>query len=134
MSLITDLLANPANQSPASRFNVVGGWLYMGVGFLLLAWPEATQVLFRDPAFAGHEAALVRIVGMAVMVIGWLTLFGGRSGTRTAVAASVFDRLLLVPLVLVPLALSGVFPHLLLTIAVLDPTLAIISWVLLRRA
>jgi hypothetical protein len=35
-------------------------------------------------------------------------------------AASVLDRWILVPAVLVPIAISGVFPHTLLAIAVLD--------------
>jgi hypothetical protein len=48
-------------------------------------------------------------MGMTVMVIGWLYLFGGLSGGRRIVAASVLDRVLLVPLVLVPLAIAGGF-------------------------
>jgi hypothetical protein len=40
-------------------------------------------------------------MGMTVVVIGWLYLFGGRSGARQIVAASVVDRLVLVPAVLV---------------------------------
>jgi hypothetical protein len=73
-------------------------------------------------------------MGMAVMVIGWLYLFGGLSGGRRIVAASVLDRLVLVPLVLVPLAIAGVFPHLMLAFAVLDPTLGIGAWLLLNRS
>jgi LPXTG-motif cell wall-anchored protein len=49
------------------------------------------------------------------------------------VAASIVDRLLFVPLVLVPLALTGVFPHLLLSFAILDASLALGAWALLRR-
>jgi hypothetical protein len=71
---------------------------------------------------------------MTVMVIGWLYLFGGLSGGRRIVAASVLDRMVLVPLVLVPLAIAGVFPHLLLAFAVLDPTLGIGAWLLLGRS
>jgi hypothetical protein len=57
---------------------------------------------------------------MTVMVIGWLYLFGGLSGGRRIVAASVLDRVVLVPLVLVPVAIAGFFPHFLLAFAVLD--------------
>ena len=49
------------------------------------------------------------------------------------VAASIVDRLLFVPLVLVPLALTGVFPHLFLSFAILDASLALGAWALLRR-
>jgi hypothetical protein len=62
------------------------------------------------------------------VVIGWLYLFGGRAGARQIVAASVVDRLVLVPAVLVPLAIAGVFPHLLWTFAILDPALGIGAW------
>ena len=85
-----------------------------------------------DRAFVGDEAALIRVMGMTVAVIGWLYVFGGRSGGRQVVAASVVDRLVLVPAVLVPLALAGVFPHLLLAFAILDPLLGIGAWLLLR--
>jgi hypothetical protein len=50
-----------------------------------------------------------------------------------AVVASVLDRWILVPAVLVPIAFSGVFPHVLLTFALLDASLALGAWVLLRR-
>jgi len=92
------------------------------------------QTVFRDAAFVGNEAALIRVMGMTVMVIGWLYLFGGLSGGRRIVAASVLDRVVLVPLVLVPLAIAGVFPHFLLAFAVLDPTLGIGAWLLLSRS
>jgi hypothetical protein len=46
---------------------------------------------------------------------------------RQIVAASVFDRLILVPVVLVPLAIASVFPHLFLAFAILDAGLAIRS-------
>jgi hypothetical protein len=72
-----------------------------------------TQTIFHDEAFVGHEQGLIRVMGLTVVVIGWLYLFGGRSGARQIVAASVVDRLVFVPVVLIPLAIVGVFPHLL---------------------
>jgi hypothetical protein len=70
---------------------------------------------------------------MTVAIIGWFYLFGGRSGGRQVVAASVLDRIILVPLVLVPIAISGVFPHLLLFFAILDPLLGLVTWYLLAK-
>jgi hypothetical protein len=133
MSLIKDLLDKPATLSAASRYTVMNGVVYLGCGALLVAWPGAIQALFMEPPFVGHEEALIRVIGMTVAVIGWLYLFGGRSGARQFVAASVVDRLVLVPAVLVPLAIAGVFPHLLLTFAVLDTSLAVGAWVFLAR-
>ncbi len=133
MSLIVDLMAAPPNLPASSRFTVGNGLLYFGSGTLLMAWPNAVQVVFRDPSFVGKEAALVRVLGMTLAIIGWFYIFGGRSGGRQVVAASVLDRVLLVPLILGPAAWGGLFPHTLGTFAVLDPVLGIVAWWLLSQ-
>jgi hypothetical protein len=130
MSLIKDLLEIPPELSTASKYTAFNGTIYLAAGGLLVIWPGAVQALFMDRAFVGDEGGLVRALGMAVMVIGWLYVFGGRSGGRQVVAASVIDRLTIVPIVLVPLAIAGVFPHLFLAFAILDASLATGAWVL----
>ena len=133
MALMKDLLEKPPALTTASKYTALNGVAYLVVGVLLIVWPGATQTLFMDPAFVGHEEALMRVIGLTVVVIGWLYLSGGRSGARQIVAASVIDRLVFVPLVLVPLAIAGVFPHLLITFAIFDASLAIGAWTLLGR-
>ena|SRR5437763_8961221 len=133
MSLVNDLLEKVPNLTIASRYTVMNGIFYLGTGALLILWPGAIQTLFRDAAFVGHEEALMRVIGLTLLVIGWLYLFGGRSGAGQIVAATVIDRLIFVPIVIVPLAMAGVFPHLLVTLAVLEPSLAIVAWILLGR-
>jgi hypothetical protein len=132
MALIKDLLDRPNTLSSASKYTVMNGVFYLTAGALLLVWPGATQTVFMEPAFVGHEEGLIRLIGLMVAIIGWFYLFAGRSGARQFVAASVFDRLF-IPVVLVPLAIAGVFPRLLLTFAILDPLLAIGAWVLSSR-
>ena len=134
MSLIKDLLERPFDQAITSKYTVMNGLIYLGAGTLVLIWPGMVQTIFGDAEFVGNEAALIRVTGMTVMVIGWLYLFGGLSGGRRIVAASVLDRVVLVPLVLIPSAIAGIFPHFLLAFAVLDPTLGIGAWLLLRRS
>jgi hypothetical protein len=102
-------------------------------GAVLIAWPGIAQNLFFEAPFVGHEAGLFRVIGMALAVIGWLYLFDGRSGGRQVAASTVFDRLILVPGVLFPVALSGTFPHLFILFAVLDPILGLGAWWLLSR-
>ena len=133
MSLIKDLLEIPPDLSTASKYTAFNGIIYLAAGGLLVIWPGAVQALFMDRAFVGDEGGIMRALGMAIMVIGWLYLFGGRMGGRQVVAASVIDRLTIVPVVLVPLVIAGVFPHLFLTFAILDATLAIGAWVLFGR-
>jgi len=133
MSLLADLLEAPSNLSTASKFTSACGAFYMVSGLMLLAWPGAVQVLFLDPPFEAREEALTRVLGMVLAIVGWLYIFGGRSGGRQFVASTVLDRLVLVPLVLVPTAAAGVFPHIMLTFAVLDPVLALVTWRLLAH-
>lgn len=133
MRLLSDLLVVPETLPVASKYTIVSGCIYLVCGLMFVVWPAAVQRLFQDPDFAGHEAGLVRVLGLTVAAIGWLYVFGGRSGGRQVVAATVLDRVLLVPIVLVPLALKGVFPHVLITFAILDPSLALVGWLLLSE-
>jgi hypothetical protein len=133
MSLIKHLRQKSASLTTASKYTALNGIGYLVVGAILIVWPGVTQMLFREPAFVGHEQALMRVIGLTVVVIGWLYLFGGRSGARQFVAASVIDRLLFVPGVLIPLAIAGVFPRLFLTFTLLDASLVIGAWILLAR-
>jgi hypothetical protein len=133
MSLMKELLEQPAASTTASKYTALNGVAYLVIGVLLIVWPGAIQTLFMESAFVGREEGLIRVIGLTIVVIGWLYLFGGRSGARQFVVASVIDRLLFVPLVLLPLAIVGVFPHLLVTFTIFDVLLAIGAWVLLSR-
>ena len=133
MSFIADLKSAPSPLSAASRYTALNGVVYMASGALLMIWPGAAQAILRDAEFVGHEAGLMRVLGMTVAIIGWLYFFGGRSGGRQVIAASVLDRLIVVPIVLVPLALCGVFPHTLGSFAIFDPMLGLGAWVVMSR-
>jgi hypothetical protein len=133
MSFINELLKPSLNVSTVCKYTVLNGIIYFGSGVLLIVWPGATQTIFRDAVFVGHEGALIRVIGLTLVVIGWLYLAGGRTDSQEFSAATVVDRLVFVPVVLVPLAVVGVFPHLLLTLAILDPLLAVGTWVLIGR-
>jgi hypothetical protein len=134
MLFVQDLLATPSPWTRESRYTALNGFIYLSLGILFILWPGAIQTLFRDRAFVGGEGGLFRVVGLTVVVIGWLYLFGGRGGGRQVVVASVIDRLIFVPVVLLPLAASGVFPHVLVLFTLLDVSLAVGAWVLLARA
>lgn len=133
MSFFNDLLEKPANLSTVSKYSVLNGYLYLALGALFIVWPGSVQTIFRDAPFVGNESALFRVVGMTVAVIGWLYVFGGRAGGRQFGPASVLDRVVLIPVVLVPLVIAGVFPHTLGAFAILDPALGIGAWVLHNR-
>ena len=111
MSFFSDLLEKPANLSTESKYAVMNGYIYLAIGAPLIVWPGAVQTILMDRPFVGDEGAIFRVTGMALAVIGWLYVFGGRSGARQFGPASILDRVVLVPGVLVPLAIAGVFPH-----------------------
>jgi hypothetical protein len=133
MSLIKNLLERQSTLSTASAYSAISGVLYLTIGVLFVVWPGMTQTLFMDRDFVGDERGLVRILGFTVVVIGWLYLFGARTGGRQFIAATVIDRLIFVPVVLLPLAFAGVFPHVLVAFTVLDMSLAVGAWLLLSR-
>jgi hypothetical protein len=70
---------------------VLDGVVYLIAGATLIVWPGVVQTLFREEAFVGHEGALMRAIGMTIVLIGWLYVFGGRLGARQIVAASVIE-------------------------------------------
>src|SRR5262247_3172889 len=134
MSLIKDLVEKPSTLSATSKYTVMNGVIYLALGGIFVVWPGPTQTLFMDRAFVGDEQGLIRVLGLTVLVIGWLYVFGGRTGGRQFSAASIVDRLVFVPLVLLPLAIAGVFPHMLVAFTILDMTLAVGAWMLLHRS
>lgn len=110
MSLIGILTERPANLSRASKYTAFNGLIYLASGVLLILWPGVLQMVFRERAFLGNEQGLMRALGLTLVVIGWLYLFGGRAGGGQAVAASVIDRLIFVPLVALPPSLFWCVP------------------------
>ena len=133
MSPIKIALEKPASLTTASRYTVFNGFVYFGLGVLLILWPGAVQTLLGERPFVGDEQSLFRVLGMTVGIIGYYLLVGGHSGSRQATAASVIDRLTIVPLVLLPLAIEGVFPRFFVAIVIVDISLAISTWVILNR-
>jgi len=131
--LIQRLRELPGPLSISSRFTVANGLIYIASGALLLLWPAVIQTLMFDTEFVGREEALIRLVGLTVMFIGWFYLFGGRTGGKQFIAATVINRVFVVPVVLIPLALAGVFPVLLGLFAILDPVLGLVAWFLLGK-
>jgi hypothetical protein len=132
MSLVTIALEKPTILTKASKYTVFNGYVYLGLGVALILWPGAIQTLLRERPFVGDEQGLFRALGMAVALIGYYLVIGGRAGSRQATAASVIDRLTVVPLVLLPLAIAGVFSRFMIAVVIVDFCLATSTWMVLR--
>jgi hypothetical protein len=74
-SLAYDLLEKPANLPTASNYTALNGVIYLGIGVLLIVWPGVTQTIFMDADFVGLEGALIRVIGLTLVVIGGLYFF-----------------------------------------------------------
>ena len=74
MSLIKGLRDKQSRLTVASKYTALNGIGYLVVGTILIVWPGVTQTVFREPAFAGHEQALMRVIGLTVAVIGCTSL------------------------------------------------------------
>jgi len=108
--------------------------VYVASGLAFLAWPNLVQIVFRDAPFVGHEAALFRLIGMLLAIVGWLYMFGGLAGTRRFVWATIVDHATIVPVVLIGMAINGIFPHVSIFFAVVDPTMALGAYLILHRS
>lgn len=125
-SFFRGLWDRPAYLSLLARYTVANGVFYLATGLVLFfAAAPIAQLVSAVEGFPLHDVGLVRVAGMAVAIIGWFYIAGGRTGATSFGLATVADRAL-VPLFLVPVWWLGEAPALLtLPFAVLDPILAL---------
>jgi hypothetical protein len=131
--LIQALAEKSASRSIASRFTSISGLFYLGMGLTICALPTLIPMLFFEPTFTGREEGLFRLVGWIMAVVGWFLWIGGRTGARSFVAAGIIARLA-VPLVVIPLAMTGAFPHMMYIFGVLDPVSGFVTWRMLSKS
>jgi hypothetical protein len=131
--LIQSLAEKSAARSTASRFTSMSGLFYVAMGLTICALPTLIPMLFFEPAFTGREGGLFRLIGWMMAVVGWFLWIGGRTGARSFVAAGIIARLA-VPLVVIPLATTGAFPHMMYVFGVLDPMSAFVTWRMLSKS
>lgn len=134
MSFFAALWHRPEPLTPLARYTVANGLLYLAIGVtLFFAARPIVALVAAVEGFVVTDVGLVRVAGMAVAIIGWFYVAGGRTGAPSFALATVADRAV-VPFLLVPLWWIGEAPALLtLPFAVLDPALAIGAWWLWRR-
>ena len=105
----------------------MSGLFYLGMGLTICAAPTLIPALFFEPSLTGREGGLLRLVGWIMAVVGGFLWIGGRAGARSFVAAGIIARLA-VPLLVIPLAATGVFPHMMFAFGVLDPVSGVVTW------
>jgi hypothetical protein len=118
--------------SPLARYTQANGILYLVLGSTIYGWPGVTELLGAG-ALDGQETGLVRVLGLAIAIIGWFYVIGGRTNRDSFGLATFADRIL-VPFLALPPAIAGqVDLMLVLPIAVLDPILGIVAFLIWKR-
>ena len=119
------LTRDGSEMSATHRFLFLQGIFYCILGGMFAFMPSTSAMLvlaFLDDA----EAAMLRLTGVAVFVIGYFYIQGARSNSPTFVAETCFDRLVLVPPLLLLMILYSRF-MLCLAFLLLDPLLALLT-------
>jgi hypothetical protein len=116
------------------RFLIVQGFVYMAVGFMCYALPRfvTETLLFESEPVAARDEDMTRMIGLAVFVIGSLYTAAGMLNSEHAVAACIFDRVL-VPIPCAIAAWVGSSWQFCLFFAVADPTLAMLTYCSWRK-
>ena len=85
------------------------------------------------PAYQGQEEALLRFVGMSLGLIGYFYIFGARTNVKSFGLSTIVDRLLVPFLILFVFSVSEINLVLVLPLAILDPTLAVVAYILWKK-
>lgn len=127
------LFAKPAEpRTPLARYTYWNGAFYFVFGFTLYAWPGVVRVFGAAPLH-GQEPALLRVVGLAIAIVGWFYAMGARTNVDSFGLATVADRLL-VPFLLAPVVIwGGLDLFIALPLGIIDPLLGLGALWIWRR-
>jgi hypothetical protein len=85
------------------------GWLILLEGAILLLWPQLAVDVLHLPPLTEQGSNYLRLVGVLVSGVGMLYVVSGRTNAQGFVFASLLDRPLVPPLMLV-LWWQGILP------------------------
>mmetsp|Transcript_2025 Transcript_2025/g.4682 ORF Transcript_2025/g.4682 Transcript_2025/m.4682 type:complete len:186 (-) Transcript_2025:25-582(-) len=104
------------------------GVLYFVLGMQTWLVPETAHYTFLMPPLEPAEAQIARLGGMGMMVVGYFYMQMARTNSPFVVAASIFNRLLLVPPMFAVAGMLGARWQVCLAIALLDTALALLTF------
>ncbi len=108
------------------KYLEINSYLYMFLGLWICIYPTFLSSIGLFPEVVGREIGFIQVIGFTLFVIGYFYFFGARTRKKSFCLASIFDRLILVPIVLGfivvtdSLEIDFVLPFL-----ILDPLLAL---------
>ena len=87
------------------KYIEINSFLYMLIGLSFCFFPTLHSSLGIIPMVEGREIGFLQVIGFTLFLVGYFYYFGARTHKVSICLATVFDRLILVPLFL---GLSGV--------------------------
>jgi hypothetical protein len=100
MQMATRLL-HPGHRAPSSRTVEAFGWLMLVEGAVVVLAPQAVANLLGLPGFTASAAVYFRLVGLLISGLGMLYVVSGRLDAHGFVFASLLDRPVVPPVMLV---------------------------------
>lgn len=121
--------------SPTSKFLLLQGALYAFMGiFLFLAPGLFSVILFFPSPLTADETTLYRTVGFTTYVIGFYSMTGALANSNYFTMSTIFNRVVIAPQCCMILWLVfGLSPHFAIPFAIMDPTLAYLTYLSLRN-
>ena len=84
--------------TPLFKFIEINGWIYILVGFLYFLFPQLPTFISIHPILEGNDSGWVRYFGFMGLAMGYYFVFMGRTQSFSLAVATVFSRVLFVPL------------------------------------
>ena len=91
--------------TPLFKFLEINGYIYISVGLLYFLFPQLPTLMNIHPSLEGNDSGWVRYFGFMGLAMGYYFVFMGRSQSYSLAVATVFNRVLFVPLALIFLIL-----------------------------
>ena len=124
----------PGPATPLTTYTYVNGVLYLGLGLTFMLYPYVLE-LGGYPAITPAAAGPLRGVGVAVIYIALFYLWTARSRFVPGALGSVFNRVVLGPLLILPLVGLGLMePMLGVPMVLMDVVFGIGMYVAWKRS
>ena len=99
------LSKNSKINTPLFKFIEINGYIYILVGFLYFLFPQLPTFISIHPILEGNDSGWIRYFGFMGLAMGYYFVFMGRTQSYSLAVATVFSRVLFVPLALIFLIL-----------------------------
>ena len=108
------------------KYIEINSFLYMLIGLSFCFFPTLHSSLGLIPMVEGKEIGFLQVIGFTLFLVGYFYYFGARTHKVSICLATVFDRLILVPLFLGFIVTTGTLEiGFALPFLILDPILAL---------